>query len=62
MKRRDFLIRSVKAGLTIFAAGGLAGFFHDRLGPQHAKVATFAGVRLADFSIPGLSPRLGIAP
>jgi len=61
LKRRDFLIRSAKAGLTIFAAGGLAGLFHDRLGPQQANIATSAGVRLADFSIPGLSPRLGIA-
>ncbi len=61
MKRRDFLIRSAKAGLTILAAGGLASRFHDRRGPQPAGTATSAGVRLADFSIPGLSPRLGIA-
>ena len=61
MKRRDFLIRSAKAGLTIFAASGLAGLFHDPNGPQQSKVEATAGVRLADFSIPGLKPRLGIA-
>jgi uncharacterized protein (DUF362 family) len=61
MKRRDFLKRSAKAGLTVLAAGGLAGLFHDPDGPQKKKVGTTTGVRLADFSITGLKPRLGVA-
>jgi uncharacterized protein (DUF362 family) len=61
MKRRDFLIRSARAGFTVFAAGGLAGLFYDPHGPQPGKFETSASVRLADFSIPGLPPRLGIA-
>ena len=61
IKRRDFLIRSAKAGLTVLAAGGLAGLFHDPHGPQKKKAEATTGVRLADFSITGLKPRLGIA-
>jgi uncharacterized protein (DUF362 family) len=61
MKRRDFLKRSAKAGLTVLAAGGLAGWFHDSDGPQEKKAETTTSVRLADFSITGLKPRLGVA-
>ena len=61
IKRRDFLIRSAKAGLTVLTAGGLTGLFHDPHGPQRKKAETTTGVRLADFSITGLKPRLGVA-
>ena len=61
LKRRDFLARAFKAGLTILAAGGLAGLRHDPYGPARESTAETTGVRLADFSIAGLRPRLGVA-
>jgi uncharacterized protein (DUF362 family) len=57
--RRDFLIRSLKAGLSIAAASSLAYWFFDRKGPE-IRPATPAGVSLADFSIPGLTPKMSI--
>ena len=57
--RRNFLIRSLKAGLSIAAAGSLTYWFFDRKGPEIRPV-TPAGVSLADFSNPGLTPRMSI--
>ncbi|MGA9264366.1 MAG: DUF362 domain-containing protein [Desulfobacterales bacterium] len=61
IKRREFLIRCAKAGLSICAAGALSYWFYDPHGPQRGSPKQTAGVRLADFSISGQKPRMGIA-
>lgn len=61
LRRREFLFRSAKAGLSILTAGALAYWFADPHGPQRSSRRASAGVRLADFSIPGIAPCMGIA-
>ena len=59
--RREFLIRCAKAGLSVCAAGALAYWFYDPHGPQRGSPKQTGGVRLADFSISGQKPAMGIA-
>lgn len=61
VKRREFLIRCAKAGLSVFAAGALSYWFYDPHGPRRGSAKQSAGVQLADFSISGQKPRMGIA-
>ena len=48
--RRDFLVRSAKAGAAIVAAGGVGLWLHDRKGPSGNTVGE--SVSLPDFSLP----------
>jgi uncharacterized protein (DUF362 family) len=60
--RREFITRCAKAGFALCAAGALAYRFYDPHGPQRgAPAGTATTVRLADFSIPGLTARMGVA-
>jgi len=56
--RRDFLVRSVKAGAAIAAVGGTALWLHDRQGPS-ANTASET-VSLPDFSLSSAGPKLSI--
>ena len=56
--RRDFLIRSAKAGAAIAAAGGLGLWLHDRQGPSGQPPG--ATVSLPDFSRPSAGPKMSI--
>ena len=59
--RREFLLRSAKAGALI-AASSLAGFLlHDSKGPAASSDGDSGSVSLPDFSIPGLTSRMCIA-
>jgi len=59
LTRRQFITRAVKAGGSI-AAAGVAGFwFHDSKGPGRSKEIE-TDIRLPDFSIPDLGPRMSI--
>jgi uncharacterized protein (DUF362 family) len=60
-KRREFLIRCAKAGLSVCTAGVLFYWFYDPYGPQRGSRKQIGGVRLADFSISGQKPAMGIA-
>jgi uncharacterized protein (DUF362 family) len=53
------MTRVVKAGGAITAAGAVGFWFHDSAGPGRSK-ETEAGIRLPDFSIPDLAPRMSI--
>jgi len=59
LTRRQFMTRAVKAGAAIAAAGAVGFWFHDSAGPGRSK-ETEADIRLPDFSIPGLAPRMSI--
>ena len=57
--RRQFMSRTVKAGVTIAAAGGAGFWFHDSKGPGRSKeIAT--DLRLPEFSVPDLGPKMSI--
>ena len=59
LNRRQFLVRSAKAGLSIAAAGAAGFWFHDSRGPSRSnEIAT--DIRLPDFSINGLGPKMSI--
>jgi uncharacterized protein (DUF362 family) len=59
LNRRQFMVRSAKAGASILAACSLSYWFYDRAGPGRSeKVA--AGVQIPDFSIPQLGQRMSI--
>lgn len=61
LNRREFLARCAKAGLSVCAAGALAYLFYDPKGPRRVSAQQSAGVHLADFSIPGQPPVMGVA-
>ena len=51
--------RTVKAGVTIAAAGGAGFWFHDSKGPGRSnEIAT--DLRLPEFSVPDLGPKMSI--
>ncbi|MGO8765834.1 MAG: DUF362 domain-containing protein [Limisphaerales bacterium] len=50
LDRRDFLVRTAKAGAAIVAAGGMGMWLHDRKGPSGNPVDE--SVSLPDFSLP----------
>ncbi|MDP2647461.1 MAG: DUF362 domain-containing protein [Desulfobacterales bacterium] len=57
--RRDFLIRSAKAGLSVAAAGAIGYLFYDP-NPPDGSAATEEDVRLPDFSVSGTAGRISI--
>lgn len=59
MDRRDFLRRSLGAGLTLAAATALGWGLHDPAGPGTAE-SQVATVRLPDFSLPEQAGRLAV--
>ena len=58
--RRRFLIRCCKAGLLASGVGMAGWWFHDTKGPSRPTGAA-TDIRLPDFSMPGITPRMGIA-
>jgi uncharacterized protein (DUF362 family) len=58
LARRDFLVRSAKAGAAIVAAGSAGLWLHDRRGPS-ANTATET-VALPDFSSASAGPKMSI--
>lgn len=58
MNRRDFLIRSVKAGAGLAAVGAIGYFLHDPAGPGPASEKS--SLALPDFSIPGTGKKIAI--
>jgi uncharacterized protein (DUF362 family) len=58
LDRRDFLIRTAKAGAAIAVAGGVGLWRHDRQGPSANAVSEM--VSLPDFSLPSADPKLSI--
>ncbi|MGD0744630.1 MAG: DUF362 domain-containing protein [Verrucomicrobiota bacterium] len=58
LDRRDFIVRSAKAGAAIVAAGGVALWLHDRKGPS--GIVADAAVSLPDFSLSSTGPKLSI--
>jgi uncharacterized protein (DUF362 family) len=58
--RRDFLIRTAKAGLSV-AAAGVAGYLFYDPNPPGGSPATEPDVRLPDFSVSGAAGRISIA-
>lgn len=59
MNRRDFMLRSAKAGLAVAAAGSIGYFFHDTAGPGVPEEKSV--VALPDFSIPEAGKKIAIA-
>ncbi len=57
--RREFILRSARTGLAAVAAGALAYRFHDPVGPKGPEESS-PGVRLADFSLKDLPPRMAV--
>ncbi len=58
MDRRDFLIRSAKAGLTVGVAAALGVFLHDPLGPRAPEDRP--PTALPDFSVPRAGRKIAI--
>lgn len=58
MDRRDFLIRSAKAGLTVGVAAALGVFLHDPFGPGAPADKPPTG--LPDFSVPQAGRKIAI--
>jgi uncharacterized protein (DUF362 family) len=59
--RREFLLRSAKAGALIAASGLAAFWLHDAKGPDRAADTSAGLVSLSDFSFPDPKKRLCIA-
>ncbi len=59
LTRRQFMTRAVKAGVSITAAGTAGFWFHDSKGPGRSKEIE-ADIRLPDFSVPDLGPKMSI--
>ncbi|MFH0792511.1 MAG: DUF362 domain-containing protein [bacterium] len=57
--RRRFLKRAAKSGLSIAAAGSLAYWLHDAVGPSAARAAKTT-IALPDGSIPSLGSRMAV--
>lgn len=58
MDRRDFLIRSAKAGIALAAAGAIGYLFHDPVGP--GAIIESSSPALPDFSIPDKAGKIAI--
>lgn len=59
MKRREFIIRSAKAGASMVAAGGLSLWLYESTPPEPAKEEG-RRVTLPDFSIPHMGSKISI--
>jgi uncharacterized protein (DUF362 family) len=60
MSRREFLVRSSKAGLAVLAAGAVGIGFHEKEPPGARKLESDL-FKVPDFGLPQLGRRLGIA-
>jgi uncharacterized protein (DUF362 family) len=60
LDRRQFLARAARAGLSLAAVGGLGAWLYDG-SPPPGVPPPVGGVRLADFSVAGVGPRMSIA-
>jgi uncharacterized protein (DUF362 family) len=60
LSRRDFLVRSARAGLAIAAAGGIGYWLYDANGPGRPAQEEAGQVVLPDFSIPELQGKMSI--
>jgi len=58
LDRRDFIVRTAKAGAAIVAAGGVGLWLHDRKGPS-GTVADET-VSLPDFSLASTGPKMSV--
>src|ERR1035438_5056638 len=59
LDRRDFIVRSAKAGAAIVAAGGVGLLLHDRKGPSANIVSE--SLSLPDFSLPSsTAPKMSL--
>lgn len=58
MDRRDFLIRSAKAGIAIAAAGALGYSLYDPIGPR--PVVEQSGFVLPDFTVPAAGKKIAV--
>ncbi len=59
LNRRQFMVRSAKAGASILAACSISYWFYDRSGPGRSEESV-AGVQIPDFSMPQLGQRMSI--
>ena len=59
VNRRHFLMRSVKAGLSMATACTVGYWFYDPVGPGHSSKKP-ENVNLPDFSVPGLGSRMSV--
>jgi uncharacterized protein (DUF362 family) len=60
MNRREFLIRSAKAGVTVAAAGALGYHLYDPKGPQSVAISPRPSIHLPDYSISGLERKMSV--
>ncbi|MGA3268261.1 MAG: DUF362 domain-containing protein [Verrucomicrobiota bacterium] len=58
LDRRDFIVRTAKAGAAIVASAGVGLWLHDNHGPSGRPSA--ATVSLPDFSLPSPGPKMSI--
>ncbi len=59
LSRRDFLMRSAKAGVSVAAAGGLSFWLHDPIGPRPSQKRDKL-VTLPDFAVSGMGGKMSI--
>ena len=59
LNRRQFLVRSAKAGASIAAACAAGLWFHDAKGPGR-PAETHSDIRLPDYSVEGLGAKMSI--
>ncbi len=59
INRRQFMVRSAKAGASILTAGAIGFWFHDRIGPS-GQAQDAAALQIPDFSMPELGARMSI--
>jgi len=59
LNRRQFMVRSAKAGASILAACSIGYWFYDHAGPRPLSEDTTA-VQIPDFSMPELGQRMSI--
>ena len=61
VSRRDFILRSTKAGALVAASGLLSYWLYDSEGPGRPAPSDEASVQLPDFSMPDLGRKMAIA-
>lgn len=61
MNRRDFIVRSTKAGALVAASGLLSYWLYDSEGPERPSLSHEASVQLPDFSLPESKGKMAIA-
>ena len=59
LNRRQFMVRSAKAGASVLAACSIGYWFYDSVGPA-GSIQDATGVQIPDFSMPQLGQRMSI--